>query len=142
MSQTFWETEVAEELHSEQPVAEPQAEIQLPEYQAQAEEPHHEQAAEHEPAGEPVAESGSLAVSGDEFSALEERILRTVNLLKHERLTRVEAEEQAAKAEAQLREQAPLVEHLQMELNVMAAERDHVRQRVERLLWQLDALEL
>jgi len=81
-------------------------------------------------------------VSGDEFSALEERILRTVNLLKHERLTRVEAEEQAAKAEAQLREQAPLVEHLQKELNVMAAERDHVRQRVERLLWQLDALEL
>ncbi len=136
MSQTFWETEVAEELHTEQPNMEPQAEIQLPEHHPQAEEPH------HEPAAEPVADSGALAVSGDEFSELEERILRTVNLLKRERQTRAEAEERAAKAEAQLREQAPLTEHLQKELNVLRAERDHVRQRVERLLSQLDALEL
>jgi hypothetical protein len=136
MSQSFWETEVAEELHTEQPVTEPRVEAQLPEREMQAEEPH------HEPAAEPVADSGSLAVSGDEFYALEERILRTVNLLKRERQTRAEAEERAAKAEAQLREQAPLVEHLQKELNVLRAERDHVRQRVERLLSQLDALEL
>jgi hypothetical protein len=142
MSQSFWETEVAEELHTEQPVVEPQAEIQLPEHQAQSEEPHPEPAAEHEPAAEPVADSGALAVSGDEFSALEERILRTVSLLKRERSARAEAEERAAKAEAQLREQAPLVEGLQKELNGLRAERDHVRQRVERLLSQLDALEL
>jgi hypothetical protein len=80
--------------------------------------------------------------SGDEFSALEERILRTVNLLKRERSARAEAEERAAKAEAQLHEQAPLMEHFEKELNVLRAERDHVRQRVERLLSQLDALEL
>ena len=55
---------------------------------------------------------------------------------------RAEAEERAAKAEAQLREQAPLVEQLQKEVNALRAERDHVRQRVERLLAQLDALEL
>jgi hypothetical protein len=137
MSQSFWETEVAEGLHTDHPVGEPQTEAQLTEFQPQREEPHLEPAA-----SEPVADSGSLAVSGDEFSALEERILRTVNLLKRERQTRAVAEERAAKAEAQLHEQAPLVEHLQKELNVMRAERDHVRQRVERLLSQLDALEL
>jgi hypothetical protein len=148
MSQSFWETEVGEDVHTEHPVAEPEAEMQQPEYQPQPEEPHSKQtaaqelAAEHEPAAEPVADSGALAVSGDEFSALEERILRTVNLLKRERLIRTEAEERAAKAEAQLHEQAPLMEHLQKELNVLRAERDHVRQRVERLLSQLDALEL
>ena len=81
-------------------------------------------------------------MSGDEFSALEERILRTVNLVKQERLSRVDAEERAAQAEAQLREHAPLVEKLQKEVKALSAERDHVRQRVERLLWQLDALEL
>ena len=36
----------------------------------------------------------------------------------------------------------PLVEQLQKEVKALSAERDHVRQRVERLLWQLDALEL
>jgi len=78
----------------------------------------------------------------DDFSALEERILRTVNLVKRERLARAAAEERAALAEAQSLEQAPLVEQQQQELNALRAERDHVRQRVERLLSQLDALEL
>ena len=35
-----------------------------------------------------------------------------------------------------------MMEHLEKEVNVLRAERDHVRQRVERLLTQLDALEL
>lgn len=132
MSQTFWESEVAEvpqpeEPQPEQPFAEPQAEQQL--------EP-------EQPWQEPVAEPETLALSGDEFSALEERILRTVNLVKRERQARTAAEECAAQAEAQVREQAPMVENMQKELNVLRAERDHVRQRVERLLAQLDALEL
>ena len=87
-------------------------------------------------------EPATLALSVDDFSALEDRILRAVNLVKRERLARAEAEERAAKAEAQLSEQVPLVEHLQKEMNTLRSERDHVRQRVERLLAQLDALEL
>jgi hypothetical protein len=126
MSQSFWETEAGEQA---------QAEVQtMPEQQT--EQPHEEMTAE------PVAGSGALAVSGDEFAALEERVQRAVNLVKRERQSRAAAEERAALAEAQLREQGPLVEHLQNELNVLRAERDHVRQRVERLLGQLDALEL
>jgi Tfp pilus assembly protein PilO len=38
--------------------------------------------------------------------------------------------------------QSPVVEQLQNELNALRAERDQVRQRVERLLKQLDTLEL
>jgi hypothetical protein len=91
---------------------------------------------------EAEVEPGNLALSVDDFSALEERILRAVNLVKRERLARAEAEERAARAEAQLIEQSTLVEQLQKDVNALRSERDHVRQRVERLLAQLDALEL
>lgn len=88
------------------------------------------------------AEPVALALSADDFSALEERILRAVELVKRERQLRTAAEGRAAKAEAQAGEQAPLVAQLQEEIRSLRAERDHVRQRVDRLLSQLDTLEL
>jgi len=112
MTQSFWESESVEEGRPEQQLL------------------------------EETAEPPALAVSADDFSALEERILRAVELVKRERLVRASAEERAAQAEVKLREQAPLVEHLQKEVNALRAERDHVRHRVERLLAQFDALEL
>jgi hypothetical protein len=90
----------------------------------------------------PAAEAAPLALSADEFSALEERIVRAVNLVRRERTARVAAEERAARAEAELHEHTPLVEKLQNEVKALRVERDQVRQRVERLLKQLDALEL
>jgi hypothetical protein len=92
----------------------------------------------------PVVEKAPevLSLSVDEFGALEERVLRAVNLVKRERLARSEAEERAAQAEVHLRDQAPLVDRLQAEVHTLRTERDQVRQRVERLLTQLDALEL
>lgn len=97
------------------------------------------------PAGEP----GTLSLSQDDFSSLEDRILRAVNLVKRERLARSAAEERASQTEARLNEQETKFneqvsanEHLQKELASLRAERDHIRQRVEKLLTQLDALEL
>ena len=87
-------------------------------------------------------EPGALAVSVDEFTALEERVRRAVEVVKQERQERVTAELRAANAEAKMQAQSPMVEQLQGELNALRAERDQVRQRVERLLAQLDALEL
>jgi chromosome segregation ATPase len=84
----------------------------------------------------------TLAVSSDEFAALEERIRRTVTLVKHERQTRAEAEERATSAEAQLRAQTPVVDQLESDVKSLRAERDQVKERVERLLHELDALEL
>ena len=91
---------------------------------------------------EPIESRGNLALSSDDFSALEERILRAVDLVKRGRLATAAAEERAQRAEVQMREQMPLVEHLQKEVEALRAERDQVRQRVERLLAQLDSIEL
>ena len=116
MTESFWETEVAEEKQPEEPATQ------------QAE--------------ESAKESSSLALSVDEFSALEERVLRAVDLVKRERQTRAAAEERVSQVEAQLREQAPVAEKLQKEVESLHTERDQVRKRIERLLAQLDALEL
>jgi chromosome segregation ATPase len=93
--------------------------------------------------------SGALTVSVDDFAALEDRIRRAVELVKSERQARAAAEERAVTAEAQVRMQEPLMDQLHNEINALRAERDslhaerdQVRQRVERLLSQLDALEL
>ncbi len=87
-------------------------------------------------------EPDALAVSVTDFEALEERIHRAVELVKRVRTARAEAEDRATSAEAQLRAQTPVVEQLQSDLQALRAEREQVRQRVERLLGQLDALEL
>jgi len=84
----------------------------------------------------------TLSLSADDFSGLEARIIRAVELVRKERLARAEAEERAGKAESDLRDQAPLVESLKKEVHEPRNERDYVRQRVERLLAQFDALEV
>jgi hypothetical protein len=136
MSETFWKTDGLEEALPEERAAEPAAEAVA---EAPAE-PLTEAVAE--PAAELAADASTVTLNVDEFSALEERIVRTVNLVKWERQARVTAEERAAKAELELREQAPLAEKLQKEISALREERTQVRQRVERILSQLDALEL
>jgi hypothetical protein len=84
----------------------------------------------------------ALTVSADDFSALEDRIVRAVEMVKRERQGRMAAEERAKQAEIELRQTAPRIESLERELVTLKNERDHVRQRVERLLGQLDALQL
>ena len=102
-----------------------------------------EHALETEPAPQKTAaEPGSLTLSANDFSALEERILRAVEVVRRERHARTDADERAARAEAQLREQTPQLEQLEKELEALRVEREQVRGRVERLLGQLDALEL
>lgn len=93
-------------------------------------------------AGSADGEPGTLALSMDDFSSLEDRVLRAVNLVKRERLERAAAEQRAAEAEAKLQDQTTASDELQKEVNALRAERDHIRQRVEKLLSQLDALEL
>ena len=88
------------------------------------------------------SEEGSLSLTAADFSGLEERVVRTVELVKRERQARSAAEERATKAEAQLNEQNPILDQQKQEIRALRAERDQVRQRVERLLSQLDALEL
>ncbi len=87
-------------------------------------------------------ESGVLTVSVADFSALEERVLRAVEVVRRERQARIAAEERAARSESQFSEHSSHLDHLEKELIALRAEREQVRQRVEHLLGQLDALEL
>ena len=66
------------------------------------------------------------SVSVDEFQALEQKVLRAVEIVKREREARAVAEAEAA----MLREQ----------LAALSQERDSVRQRVEKMLAQMDEL--
>jgi septal ring factor EnvC (AmiA/AmiB activator) len=94
-------------------------------------------------------EQGTLSMSADDFSALEERVLRAVEVVRRERQARSEAEarvaqadEHTAEVQAQLGEKGQQVEKLEQDVKQLRAERDHVRERVEKLLKQLDSLEL
>jgi hypothetical protein len=81
-------------------------------------------------------------LSVDDFAALEDRVLRAVSLVRNERQARAMAEERSVVLENQLQAQLPVVDRLQQEVDSLRIEREQVRQRVERLLSQLDALEL
>ena len=116
MSETFWEPGSGGQ----------------PPYQSEPEPQHHEHA----------AEPAAVTLSVDDFAALEERIVRAVDMVKRERQAKAAAEERARLMEAQLQEQGPKIDQLEKELHGLKAERDHVRERVERLLKQFDALEL
>lgn len=85
---------------------------------------------------------GNLALSSSDFSALEERVARTVKLVKSERQARATAEQRAESLDSQLSEQLTLVKTLHEEIRALNAERDQVRKRVEKLLSQLDSLEV
>lgn len=87
-------------------------------------------------------DQGNLALSSSDFSALEERVARTVKLVKTEREARAVAEHRAETLDTQLTEQLALVKTLQEEVRVLNTEREQVRKRVERLLSQLDSLEV
>ena len=85
---------------------------------------------------------GNLALSSADFSALEDRVARAVSLVRNERQARAAAELRITDLDGQLNEQHDLVKTLQEEISALNAERDQVRQRVEKLLGQLDSLEL
>ncbi len=80
----------------------------------------------------------------DDFGALEQRVMRMVELLRAERRERERADETAATLQQLLDEQGKELERTQGELQTLSSERDQerdqVRGRVERLLKQLDDL--
>jgi septal ring factor EnvC (AmiA/AmiB activator) len=86
-----------------------------------------------------VAEA-ELPMATDDFSALEERIVRAVEVVKQERAARTEAEQNASRLQSLLEAQASLLEQAKEQLRTLERERDQVRQRVERLLKQIDEI--
>src|ERR1039457_4181345 len=105
MSESLWKSEAMEEAQPEEQSAERTAEDVA------------------EAPAEPRAESSVLTLSVDEFSALEERVLRTVSLVKQERQARAAAEERANAAEDKLGKHAPEMDRLQAEIQTLRTER-------------------
>ena len=90
---------------------------------------------------------GTAVVSADEFQALEQKVLQTVELIKKEREARAHAESErnAAQAELaglreQMQEQTATASAAAKELEGLQREREAVKQRVEAMLAQMDEL--
>ena len=81
-----------------------------------------------------------IAMTADDFQALEERVLRTIELLKGERELRFSVEQHASRLTHRVEEQTARVAQLEEQLAGLQKERDAVRVRIERLLKQLDEL--
>ena len=75
--------------------------------------------------------------SFDEFQALEQKVLRAVEIVKREREARAAAEAQVAALKSQLAEQTSSAD---IQLTALNKERDAIRQRVESMLSQMDEL--
>ena len=88
--------------------------------------------------------SNSAPITADEFQALEQKVLRAVEIVKREREARAAAEAEVAALRAQLEaqqaSQAEALSAAQAQLSTLNQERDAVRQRVEKMLQQMDEL--
>jgi len=77
----------------------------------------------------------------DAFAALEQRVIRAIELLNGEREQRASAEKRVEDLREQLEAQQSQSEALRRELRELHDERTTVRTRVERLMASLDAIE-
>lgn len=85
-------------------------------------------------------EPGQQVVTADDFNALEQRVLRAVELVRTERAARAAAEQKASELEQLMDVQAAELDQAQAQLKTYESERDHMRERVERMLKQLDEI--
>jgi hypothetical protein len=79
-------------------------------------------------------------ISVDEFQALEQKVLRAVEIVKREREARAAAEAEVASLREQLAAQQTAATTAEAELTTLNKERDAVRLRVEKMLQQMDEL--
>ena len=82
----------------------------------------------------------TTTISVDEFQALEQRVLRTVALIRAEREARASAEAEVAAMKELLDVASAENSQLTVELNDLKNERQQVKGRVDAMLKQLDEL--
>ncbi len=81
-----------------------------------------------------------VAPTTADFKTLEEKILRTIELLKSAREARAVAERDVSRLREQLNEREEEVDTMRQELVGLRREREEVRSRVEKMLEQIEAL--
>jgi chromosome segregation ATPase len=79
-------------------------------------------------------------VSADEFQALEQKVLRAVEIVKKEREARAAAEAEIAALKEELATYKSNARVAESELTTLTKEREQVRVRVEKMLQQIDEL--
>ncbi|MBZ5509934.1 MAG: hypothetical protein LAN70_02080 [Acidobacteriia bacterium] len=82
----------------------------------------------------------SPEVSSDDFHSLEEKVYRTIELLKAARDAKAAAERDASRLREQLELREEEIESLRSEMIGLRKEREEVRSRVEKMLRQIDEL--
>jgi hypothetical protein len=82
----------------------------------------------------------SANISADEFQALEQKVLRAIEIVKREREARATAEAEVENLRAQLASQQEIQIANESQLTTLNQERDAVRLRVEKMLHQIDEL--
>ncbi len=82
----------------------------------------------------------TATVPADDFHALEEKIYRTIELLKEAREAKAAAERTAARLREQLDGRDDQSQSLRAENVALRREREEVRTRVEKMLKQIEAL--
>jgi chromosome segregation ATPase len=82
----------------------------------------------------------SSGITADEFQALEQKVLRAVEIVKKEREARAMAEAEIASLREELATFKQNTRIVEAELNTLTKERDQVRVRVEKMLQQIDEL--
>ncbi len=80
------------------------------------------------------------SISSDDFLALEEKIYRTIELLKQAREGQAAAEREARRLREQISGRDEESESLRRDVVALRREREEVRGRVEKMLKQIDAL--
>jgi phage regulator Rha-like protein len=82
----------------------------------------------------------TATISVDEFQALEQKVMRAVEIVKQEREARAKAEAEIANLKEQLEFQALVASEAQAAVSTLSKDRDVVKQRVEKMLQQMDEL--
>jgi methyl-accepting chemotaxis protein len=85
-------------------------------------------------------QEAELPMTVDDFSALEQRVLRAVELVKTERAARAEAEQTAELFRKEADEKGAELQQVREQMRGFEREREQVRHRVEKLLKQIDEI--
>ena len=84
--------------------------------------------------------NSGATISVDEFQALEQKVLRAVEIVRREREARAAAEAEAAALREQLEALTAASNATQTQITTLNQEREAVRARVEKMLQQMDEL--
>ena len=82
----------------------------------------------------------TAGITIDEFQALEQKVLRAVEIVRREREARAAAEVEAASLREQLAAQTALANDTTAMVQTLESERGDIRKRVEKMLEQMDEL--